>query len=1065
MKKQITLLITILLTTCMFAFAQTNVKGIVADSKGTPIPGATVKVKETGKAAATDINGNYTIAAAPNSTLVISSVGYTTQEIRVNNRTTVNITLNDDSKQLTDVVVIGYGTRAVKDVTGAITSIKAEKYESENPTSVTDLIKGNAPGISVGLTTSPKGGGAGDLLVRGSATLTGNKTPLIVLDGVIFTGVIADINPNDIERVDILKDPSALAVYGSVSAAGVVAITTKKGKLGAPQISFNANYGITELAKDQKFYQGDAFLGWRADAARATNVANPYYFYSDPRNLPAGVTLAQFLGASTGDPVNVWLGRLGLQQNEINNFNAGRTIDWSKLVFQKGRRQDYTGSLSGKTENVSYYMSGNFTRNESEIVGDKYTNYRFRVNLEGKASKFLTFGVNAQYALRDEPSNYSSVNTPTGTAADWKQIINSSPYGDFYNVNGSGQLTRIDTDDSGLNQRNPLLAYTYNQSVHVQNTLFASLFAKVRLPFGIQYQLSFNPDIEAYRDFTFKPLANPDENATVGGEGSRTMENRYKYNIDNLLTWNKTFGIHNFDVTLLLNKEKYETWYTSTSNTGFLPNDLLSYHAIQAGTLPVLSSDDRVANGDAILGRLNYTLLGKYILTASMRRDGYSPFGLKFPRSTYPSGALAWVITDEQFVKESKALSWLNYGKLRVSYGVNGNRPAQGTIDPLIALALVNVLKYPTSTSAGTVTNNPAAYGSTLQNNELKWERTTGTNIGLDFTILNNRISGSIDLYNRSTKDLLVNRALLQVQGFDANGLSGLFNLDKSFAFSNIGEVNNKGFEIAISTKNYQSKNLVWNSSINFAVNRNKIVHLYGPVTTTDAAGNTSTTENDDRTNGWFIGRDINAVWDYKIIGVWQADELAEAAKYTLAGIKPGDFKLEDVNGDHVYTDADKQFLGTTTPQFQWSVRNDFTFFKHFDFSFLLVSNMGQLGQFNEAKNSPGSVGFLRQSSYVIPYWTADNPLNDYARLASGSNGTSFNVWRSTSFVRINTISIGYTLDKQFVKRFGVQSAKVFANANNAYVFTNYPFWDPQNAGGGAGPTPRIITAGVSVTF
>jgi TonB-linked SusC/RagA family outer membrane protein len=1049
MKKQITLLITVLLTACFYSFAQTNVKGTVSDGKSAPIPGATIKVKETGKAVATDVNGNYTISAAGNSTLIISSIGYTTIEQKVNNRTTINVQLTDDSRQLSDVVVIGYGTRAVKDVTGAISSIKAEKFENENPVSITDLIKGNVPGISVGMNTSARGGGVGDLLVRGKASLTGNTNPLVVLDGVIYNGAISDINPNDIERIDIIKDASALAVYGSVSAAGAVAVTTKKGKLGAPQIAFNVNYGITQLEKNQKFYQGEDFLNWRSDAARATNTTNPYYFYSNPNALPAGVTLAQFLGTSTGDPTTVWLQRIGLQNNEINNYKAGNVTDWSKLVWRNGKRQDYTGSLSGRTENVSYYMSGNFTRNQNEIVGDQYTNYRFRVNLEGKASKFLTFGMNTQFSSRDEGGN----------AADWKQIINSSPYGDVYNLNGSGQLTRIDTDDSGLNQRNPLLAYTYDSKVAIQNILFANLYAKVALPFGIQYSLNYSPQIESYRNFSFKPLADPDENAATGGEGSRSMEDRYRYNIDNLLTWNKTFGIHNFDVTFLLNREKYQSWYTTSSNSNFTPSDALGYHQIGAGLLPVTSSDDRVSNGSAIMGRLNYTLLGRYILTGSFRRDGYSPFGLKNPYHSYPAGAVAWIASDEPFVKAAN-LNWLNFAKLRFSYGANGNRPAQGTINPLIQLGLIGTAKYPTVVG-GTLTNNTAIYASTLQNEDLTWEKTTGTNFGLDFAVLNNRIAGSIDVYNRSTTSLLVGRSIPNIEGFNSDWLLGVTGRNNSSPLSNLGEVNNRGFEVTINSKNFMSRNFNWSSTATFTVNRNKIVHLYGPVT--DAAGNV--TEVDDKGNGWFIGRDIGTVWDYKVLGVWQANETADAALYTGAGIKPGDFKLQDVNGDHLYTDADKQFLGSTSPRFQWSLRNDFNFLKSFDFSFLLVSNMGQLATFNEAKNSPGSVGFLRQSSYVLPYWTTDNPQTEYARLSSGSNGTSFNVWRSASFVRINTVSLGYAFDPKLVQKIGVKTAKIFASANNAYVFTNYPFWDPQNTGSNAGPTPRIISVGLSATF
>jgi len=1047
MKKQITLLITVLLTACMYTYAQTSVKGTVTDIKNVPIPGATVKVKETGKAAATDINGNYTIAATGNSTLVISSVGYATLEVKVNGRPSVNITLQDDSKQLSDVVVIGYGTRAVKDVTGAISSIKAERYENENPTSITDLIRGNMPGMQVAINTSAKGGGDGDLTLRGKVSLNGSVNPLVVLDGVIYPGQFADINPNDIERIDVLRDPSALAVYGAQSAGGVVAITTKKGRSGTPVITLNANMGLAQLEKNQKVYQGTDFLNWRADGQRSSNTANPYYFYSNPNALPDGVTLAQFLNGATGDPTTVWLQRLGLFPNEIANYQAGNVTDWSKLVFRNGFRQDYTASLSGKSDAINYYMSGNFTKNQNLIQGGEYKDARFRMNLEGKAAKFLTIGMTAQFASRDEGNSSTLGGGGDGHEADWTQIVNSSPYGNFYNADGS--LRRIDTDDSGLNQRNPFLGTVYNQNIAVQNVLFANLFARVDLPFGFKYTFNFAPQIEAYRNFFFRPVANPNELA--GGTAIRTMENRYRYNMDNILNWNKTFGIHNFDFTALLNKEQFQSWYTKTSNTNFVPNDALGYHNIGAGTLPIESSDDEVYNADAIMGRIQYTLLGRFSLTGTARRDGFSPFGLKNPRENYVSGAFAWTFSDEKFMKNIK---WLDNGKLRIGYGTNGNRLSTTTPNPTIALATVPLDKYGTVNS-GTLVNNTGLYISNLQNENLKWERVTGTNIGLDFSVLHNRLSGSIDVYNRKTTDMLVNRSISDIQGFN---YSNDFGSNNSNVQTNLGEVNNKGIELSLDAKLIKGKNFNWSASGTFFINRNKIVHLYGAAPVTDANGNTTLVESDDIGNGWFVGHDIASVWDYKILGTWKTSEATDAAKY---GAKPGDFKLQDVDGDGKYTNADKQFLGTQTAKYSWSLRNDFNFLRYFDFSALLVSNVGSLRKYNQALNNPGSVGFARMNSYVQPYWTPDNQIDDYARLNSGSSGTTINVWRSSSFVRVQTVSLGYTFDKKLIKQLGMSSAKIFVNAANLAVLTPWQFWDPQNDG----PTPRYLSAGVNVTF
>lgn len=1055
MKKKFTLIFILLLTALTQTFAQNaTVKGNVSDNQGQPLPGVTVKNKATNAVTVTDVKGNYSIAANADATLIFTFVGFTTQEQKVNGRSNINVTLADANKQLEEVVVIGYGTRAVKDVTGAISSVKAEKLENEHPASTTDIIRGNVPGISVAMNTSAKGGGSGDLQLRGKASLSGNIQPLIVLDGVIYPGQLADINANDIDRVDVLRDPSALAVYGAQSAGGVVAITTKKGKKGGTQITFNANVGIAQLLQNQKYYTGDAFLNWRADGARSSNTSNPYYYYSNPNKLPDGVTLAQFLNGATGDPTTIWLQRLGLFPNEIANYQAGKMTDWSKLLFRNGFRQDYTASFSGSSETVKYYVSGNYIKNQNLIQGGQYTDGRIRVNLEGKAAKFLTVGVNAQFASRDEGAASGSLSGQSidATEADWTQIINSSPYGDMYNADGS--LRRIDTDDSGLNQRNPFLGNRYNQNVNVQNSLFAVLFARMDLPFGIKYTVNYAPTIESYRSFFFRPVANPNELA--GGTAIRNQESRYRYNLDNILSWNKTFGIHNFDVTFLLNKEKFSSWQTSASNTQLTPTDILGYHNIGAGNLPVEGSLDNVYAGDAIMGRINYTLLSRYIITATLRRDGFSAFGLEHPREVYPSAAIAWVFTDEPFMK-GDAFKWLDYGKLRFTYGANGNRTSTTNPDPSISLAVLGGVKYPTANNSGTVTNNSGIYVATLQNSQLRWERTVGPNIGMDFTMLHNRLSGSIDVYDRKTTNLLVKRSILDLQGYNSSGdLVGGAN--NSNPFTNIGQVNNKGFEISLEGKIIQSQNFKWTAAGTFFLNRNKIVHLYGAFPVTDANGVTTNVEKDDIGNGWFINHDINAVWDYKIQGVWKTDQATEAAKY---GAKPGDFKLQDVDGDFKFTNADKQFLGSTNPKFSWSLRNDFNFLGHFDVSFLLISSIGQLKQYNQALNNPGSVGFARMNSYVLPYWTPDNQINDYARLNSGSSGTTINVWRKNSFVRLQTASIGYTFSPALLSRVGIKSAKFFVNATNAYVFSSWPLWDPQNNG----PTPRYLSAGFNVVF
>lgn len=1025
MKKRITLLIVFFLSSYVLSFGQgQNVKGTVKDKQGMPIPGVSVKVKNSNAGTSTAGEGQFNISVPGNAVLIFTAIGFTTQEVPVNNRRQIDIRLNEESQGLSEVVVIGYGTAQKKDVTGAISSVKVAQLENENPQSVADILKGNIAGLSVSMNTSAKGGG--DLLVRGKTTLSAGTAPLIVLDGVIYNGQLSDINPNDIESVDVLKDASSLAVFGAKAATGVVAITTKKGKGDKPSISLNTNFGLATLAQDMRPYDGPGFLNWRGDVMRSGGTTAPY-LYNDPRSLPEGVTMTQWLNGQSGDPVDLWLNRLGLVANEKRNYLEGKTVNWYDEIFRTGMRQDHTLSMSGKKEEISYYMSLGYLKNENTIKGAEFNTFRSRVNLEGQAAKFLTVGLNLQFAARDEGS----------ISSNWSQLTNLSPYGDMYNADGT--LRRIPTDDNGLNARNPFLDMTYNDRMDAQNTLFASVFARAKLPFGITYQVNFSPGLDSYRTFNYSSSKNPNV-TTPGGIVTRAHETRYNWQVDNLLKWNKTIAnIHNLDVTLLANAEKYQTWWTQAGNQGLIPDDLLGFHNVASGVKATVNSEDKVYTGDALMGRLNYSLMQKYSLTLSVRRDGYSVFGVNSKRATFPAAAVAWNFTEESFLKSAK---WLNYGKLRLSYGINGNRdlrnPDNGTVDPYAALSQLNVGKYQTVNGSGAASEvNTVAINTRLSNPDLKWEETTSLNAGLDFAVLNSRISGSVDVYEKKTTDLLVRPALSTVTGY-AN------------YYSNLAEVNNKGIELNLNSMNITQGNVTWNTSFNFSLNRNKIVRL--------------TTSADEPANGWFIGQDIDVIWDYKILGIWQENEVDEAAKYTKGAIKPGDFKLEDVDGNYLYDDADKQYLGYRTPRFTWALRNEFNLFKRFDLSFQLISNWGQQRQYNQAKNQPGSVGFARMTSYVQPYWTPSNPINDYSRLNSGTSGTSFNVYRKSSFVRLNSIALAYALPQSLLTKVRVKNAKIYANATNPAVFSDWKYWDPQNDSDD-GPTPTFYTLGLNISF
>ncbi len=1038
--KQISCFLLFALCLPMLLLAQKTshtVTGEIRDSKKAPLQGVSILLKGTTRGVSTDAEGRFVINDVPdNGTLVLSSTGFTTMEVPVKGKTSISLNMAEAITNLNEVVVVGYGTRQKRDVTGAVAQVKATQLENENPSNVQDLLRGNVPGLNISQINTASAKGGGDLQVRGKSSLSAGTSPLIVLDGVIYQGQLSDINPNDINTIDVLKDASSAAVFGSKAASGVVLITTKKGTGAKPTITFNTNIGFAELAMNEPLYDGPGFLKWRTDVLKSINNGGQPYQFNDPRTLPPDISIAQWKAYDNrpGDTITTWLTRLGLKPNEQENYRSGKTTNWYDMMFQKGMRQDHTVSISGKKEDISYYMSVNYTNNKGVIVGDDFSTFRTRLNLEAKAAKFMSVGINMQFADRDESQ----------VPVNWGQMVNATPYGDLYKADGT-TLRDSPNDDIG-NTTNPFLDNVYTTRLQKTNSLFGSIYAKGNLGLGFSYQVNFTPTFNFYRYFNARSARDFRISARKG-VATRTDSTLYNWQIDNLLMWNKTFGDHQIDATFLVNAEKFQSWRNQMDNEGFDPNDNLSYHNIGAGIKPVISSDDQVSTGDALMGRLNYSYKQKYLLTTSLRRDGYSAFGQGNPRATFPAIALGWVLSKENFA----SYKWLNYAKLRGSWGINGNRD----IGRYQALSNLTTGRYQYISPSGVTMVVSSLSAGRLQNPNLKWERTESYNVGLDYSILRDRIGGSIDVYRKSTKDLIVKRTIPDLIGFKD-------------VVDNIGEVQNRGVELSLNTVNMKRQNFSWRSTINFSLNRNKIAHLYGPVPNYDANGKLiGEIEKDDISNRWFIGHDIDEIWDLKVLGIWQQSEAADAAKYKL---RPGDFKIEDVDKDGTFSNADRQFLGYRSPRFQWTLRNDFTFLKHFDFSFMLYSIWGQKNDYNQAKNN---TGFLdRQNSYILPYWTPDNPTNDYARLFSSNGSADFSVYRKTSFVRLNTVALAYTLPTRLVEKAKIGSLKIYMNVTNAALYApDWTFWDPEfrnrNNDGNISTAipPRIYSLGLNLTL
>ncbi len=1025
---------------CNAIFAQSSnpitVSGTVTDDQGQPLERVAVEVDGIKKGTLTDDKGAFQVSVPANGSLVFSYVGFETQKVPVSNRTTINITLNRAaSSKLEEVVVIGYGSMKKKDLTGAIGSIKTEKLEKESPRSVQDLLRGNMPGLNIGQTNDaqPSAG----LQIRGQRSLKADNEPLVVVDGVIFFGGLTEINPLDVEQVDVLKDASSAAIYGAKSANGVILITTKKGRTAKPTVNFNTSIGLVTMGANRKVYDGNGYVQFRQDLFNSSSrFVNPgKYVNPTPENLAKyGITYAQWRAydALSGTDEEIWLQRIGLYDVERANYAAGKTFDWYDYSFQNGLNQNYDVSASGRGENVNYYFSLGAQKNTGLIVGDEFRAYRSNLKVDAKVTKWMNTSVNINFSDR----------TDGDFAVDWgAQIINNSPFAQAYDSNGN--YTRHPMGENLNKGTNSLYTNQFKKQDRKITVLNTILSQNIKLPFNITYTLNFSPRLQWSYNRYAESSRNPDwsDNGKAIREGTKYFD----WQLDNIIKWSETFADkHYVDVTLLQNAEEHRSWFENVTAVDFSPTDVLGYGNIGAANpaKSSFSSNDTHSTGDALMARGFYSYDSRYMLTASIRRDGYSAFGKSNPRATFKSLAFAWNFARENFVK------WpaLSTGKLRLSYGQNGNRSIG------IYQALSNLTtgsgRYAYVQPNGTVYELSQLYTDRMANYDLKWESTSSGNIGLDFGFLNNRINGSIDAYYMPTTDLLVDQSLPGLTGF-------------STVTSNLGEVVNKGMEILVNTLNKRTRNFSWSTTLGFSMNRNTIKHLYYTYEDVlDANGHViGQQEIDDTRNGWFIGHDISSIWTYKTLGIWQKGEETQAAKY---GEIPGDVKVEDVNNDGKYTNEDKQFLGYTTPRYRFNLRNDITLFKNLDLTVNIYSYLGQKATSTDYLNNQGA-NTDRTSSYIREYWTPENPSNVFARLNS-TNPSNIGPARviSKSFVRLDNIGLSYLMPDYLTKKLDMSQMRISASLRNAAVWArSWQYWDPEISG----PMPRTYSVALNVTF
>lgn len=1051
------------------------VSGIIRDASGEPIIGASVLLKGTSTGTVSDADGHFTLKAPAGSVLRITYIGYEAQEVKIGSKRTLDITLQEDGQMLSEVVVVGYGTMKKKDLTGAVSQVRPSDRQTEAPKTVQDVLRGTS-GLRIGFDGSAKGGGS--MQVRGQRsvyTSGGHNDPLIILDGMIFYGELSEINPNDISQIDVLKDASSAAVYGAKAANGVIIVTTKKGKSDKPTINFSASLGCVTVGDSRKVYDANGYMKYREDFYTTDtyglnpetgryeayqNGQTPAGYYAQPTaanqqkyGFTADAWRAQTSQDASMSDNEIWARRLGLAASDrtLEGYLNGTTYDWYDASFRTGLNQDYNVSISGAGSKVNYYLSLGYQSSEGVAKGNDYSAVRSNLKLSSQITPWLNVGANVNFQNR----------TDGDISTDWaSQILNNSPFASPYLEDGT-----LTAHPMGENAYWKGYNFMYNRQYMdlergftVLNTI---LNATVTLPLGITYQFNAAPRFQFYHNRYYESSDHPDWQAETHDRVTRNQSYRFDYSLNNTITWDRTWARrHHTILTLVQEAEERQSWADNIIARNIQPSEALGIHANANAdkSLSAFSANDTRETACGYLARLFYGYNDTYMATFSFRRDGYSAFGTSNPYANFFSGALAWSFTNEKFWK----LKWLNQGKLRVSFGQNGNRSLENSYVALANLALGQYTQGYINATTGALEDMKYLFIDRLANTGLEWEKTTAWNVGLDLGFLKNRITASLEYYYMPTTDMIMNQSLPNFTGFNS-------------ITTNLGKVVNQGFELTINSHNIDTENFSWRTNLNLSVNKNTIKKLYGEYeTTVNADGSTTTKERDDVTNGWFIGHPVSAIWDYKVTGIWQANEVDEAAKY---GQRPGDPKVlnaytadDRVNDDGtttpVYNNKDKQFLGETTPPVHWALRNDFTLFRQFSFSFNIYSYMGHKSLDGNYLNNDNNYSQITncQNVYKKDYWTVEHPSGTYARLsAQGPTGISApQRVINRSFIRLENVSLAYNLPEKLFGRTGIQNAKVYFTIRNLCTWSkDWEYGDPETGG----LAPRTYTFGINLTL
>jgi len=1007
------LLFLVLLTVCStIVMAQEKVSGTVVDATGESVIGASVLVKGTSNGTITDMNGNFTIHNVPkNGTLVISYVGYRTQNIAVSGKTNINVTLEDDKQLLDEVVVVGYGVQRKSDVTGALTRVGEKELNTKPVSNAFEALQGKAAGVDI--TTSERPGTIGSITIRGTRSISAGRGPLYVVDGVpLQSGGIETLNPRDIEAIDILKDASSTAIYGSRGANGVVLVTTKRGQEGKMQVTYNGSFTFQKIVDKSPAMSASDYITWRRWAYH--NQAPDKY---TPGDQPTQDQDKNFFDGDTYALANVMKGWEG------GSWDGSKVkdTDWTDFVTQTGITQEHTLSARGGTKNVAGFVSFGYMKNKGTQKGQSYERFNLAASADIKGVKWLKAGAsfNASYGLLKYGYSkaYGTSSGPTDLYGAAKAILR---YTVPYDENGE-----IIIQPGGSTTNTYSVIDEWNKSTddrehfRVLSSFYAQIdFGKFFEPLqGLQWKTQFGPELRYYRNGNFL-----DASSISRGGGNNTVSRgdgrQLAWTLDNMLLYNRTFGEHNIGLTLLQSASKTDSESSSISEENvpipsFLWNNL--------GAVDVTDTKYKVGIGSGLtessltsyMARINYSFKERYLLTASARWDGASVLATGKKWDFFPSMALGWRMEQEEFMKN---ITWIDQLKVRFGVGVTGNSsvPAYGTLGVISSYWM----PFSTGNSQILVTNEPyySSGANLMPNKNLGWEKTTQWNLGVDFSFLKGRIGGTIDAYISNTDDLILDQSIPSLSGYP-------------MIKTNIGKTRNKGIELTLNTIPVLTKDFMWNSNLNFAWQKDEIVEL--------ANG-----KQDDVNMSWFIGESINVFYGYANAGLWQESDAEEMAKFNANGNKftAGNVRPVDQNGDYVINADDRVILGNADPRLTAGWSNTLSW-KGFELTLELQGRF----KYMVSTGGEGQLGMYQQRE--ISYWTPNNIGAEWQKpIYNQSGGDSYSAllgFKDASFIKVRNLSLAYNLNKQVLKTIGINGLKVYIQGRNlGMLYSSVDFMD-----------------------